>query len=88
MRLYRVSVEIFEESSNGAYAAVTHLFHGPTETDAREQHEAHRQADAFLRACEDTGQFQGRLRCRAVVREGWVELPEPNISERRTPPHA
>lgn len=70
-RLYVVQVDIYEAATRYAYPVVQHRFLGKTQKEARGYHEAHRQADSFLRACEDRGVFQGDVRCRAVVSEGW-----------------
>lgn len=72
MRLYRIQVDIFESATFYAYPVVTHVFHGRTRKEAEGYHESHRKSDAFLRACEDRGVFGGKVKCRAVRREGWV----------------
>lgn len=71
MRLYQVRVDIYE--GRATYPLVTHLFTAPTKRDAWAVHDAHRQADAFLRGCEDRGIYRGEAACRATVAEGWVE---------------
>ena len=72
MKLYRITVDIYEEATNYAFPVVTHVFNGRTRNEAEKYHESHRRSDAFLRACEDRGLFAGRVKCRAVRREGWV----------------
>ena len=71
-RLYQIRVDIYEAATNYAYPVVTHLFHGATQDEAMGYHEAHREADAFLRSCEDRGAFSRSVRCRTVISEGWV----------------
>lgn len=70
-RLYTVRVEIFEAATNYAYPIVTHLFSGRSPQEAWNYHEAHRQADAFLKQCEDQGLFRSQVRCKARITEGW-----------------
>lgn len=72
MTLYQIRIDIFEAATRYAYPVVTHIFKGKTKEEAEHYHEAHRRADAFLRACEDRGVFGGKVKCRAKRREGWV----------------
>jgi hypothetical protein len=69
-RLYVVRIDIFEPSA--PYPVVSHLFYGRTPEEARGNHAAHLQADAFLRACEEEGVYRGNVRCTARTTEGWV----------------
>jgi hypothetical protein len=71
-RLYCIRVDIFEEATRYAYPVVTHLFHGKTRAEARRYHASHRAADRFLRACEDSGVFEKKVKCKVRIREGWV----------------
>lgn len=68
MALYYVQVDIYEPSRD--FPVVQHRFNGRTREEARGYHEAHRKSDSFLRQCEDKGVFDGRVMCRAIVREG------------------
>lgn len=72
MRLYAIQVDIYEPSSGDAYPIVQHRFLGRDRNEAAGYHESHRKSDAFLRQCEDKGLFADRVRCRAVITEGWL----------------
>lgn len=72
MRAWQIKIEIYEEG--WVVPIVVHLFHGRDAAHAERIHQAHRKADAFLRACEDTGVFAGTVPCRHVVTEGWVTI--------------
>lgn len=69
--MYVVRIDILEEATHYAFPVVRHEFRGRTKDEAWHYHDAHKQADSFLRGCEDKGVFQGSVRCRARVSEGW-----------------
>lgn len=71
MRLYEITVKIYEAATSYAYPVVTHVFSGRTRKEAREYHAAHRKSDSFLRGCEDRGRFGEGVKCRAIVTERW-----------------
>lgn len=74
MHLYRIVVATFEAAVGPQYPVVTHTFLGRTREEAWGYHNAHRQADRFLRECEDSGRFEGRVRCQPTLTEGWIEM--------------
>lgn len=72
MKLYHVTVHIYEAAAEYSYPVVTHIFMGKTRDEAWGYHAAHRRTDSFLKTCEDRGVFGQEVRCRAIVSEGWV----------------
>jgi hypothetical protein len=74
MRLYVIRVDIREAATGYAYPIVTHEFKGRTREEAWGYHDAHRQADAFLRECEDKRLFRGNVQCVAELIEGWQDV--------------
>jgi len=48
----------------GQAPIVRHIFVGPTLAKAESVYEAHRKSDRFLRECDDSGIFNGRIKCR------------------------
>lgn len=62
---YRVVHQITE--GNDPRPVVTHLFHGDTPEEAMAVYEAHRKTDAFLRACDSKGSFEGRVTCHSAA---------------------
>lgn len=70
MRLFAVRVDIFEPQN--AFPIVQHQFLGRSREEAEGYHDAHRASDRFLRQCEDKQLFDGKVKCRAVIRRGWV----------------
>lgn len=71
MRLYSITVATFEGTS--PYPVIEHTFYGKDRKEALAYARVHTRTDTFFGACETTGLFMGKLRCRnKVVREGWV----------------
>ena len=71
--MYVVRVDIFEAATGYRFPVVRHEFRGRTAAEAHGYHQAHLDADEFLRACEERGVYRGTVRCRARVTEGWEE---------------
>jgi hypothetical protein len=71
MRFYVVRVEIREAATGYAYPIVVHEFIGKDPHEAWGYHDAHLRADKFLSQCESQSLYQGQVRCRSSVTEGW-----------------
>lgn len=75
MKMYVVRVEIREAATRYSYPIVIHEFAGKTKEEAWGYHDAHRQADSFLRQCEDKRMFNDTVACQSMIFEGWRQVP-------------
>lgn len=65
LKAYRVVHEIFEGDERKP--TVVHYFYGDTAEEAMHVYEAHKKSDAFLRQCDEKGNFEGRFKCRSYA---------------------
>lgn len=59
MILHVFVVDIFEGETSDDYPVVSHSFYGRTRAEAKGYFEAHKKTDEFLRACLETGRWNG-----------------------------
>jgi hypothetical protein len=64
--VFAVVHDTFEK---GSTPVVRHVFAGKTLDKARRYYAAHRRSDAFMRQCDDQGNFAGRVPCHTRVHE-------------------
>ncbi len=64
--VFAVVHDTFEK---GSTPVVRHIFVGRTADKARRYYAAHRRSDAFMRQCDDQGNFANRVPCHTRVHE-------------------